>query len=166
MKRWLGRRLFLGLIVPLTGCMTWSPTAGPPLTVVERERPPVIRITDDEGTQTIIRRPNVRDSAIIGQGERRECTLDLDGRNRCHPTTEEVEIDVNAIAQLELRVPHRPGHSALIGAAIAASATMVTVVGTGGGCFRYDAGYCTRLTLIATAVTTLFGAIVGTIAPG
>lgn len=166
-RRGMGPRLVLALAFVFapgaTGCTTWAPTTDPPLSVVASERPRVVRITDDAGRETIVNRPSVRDSAIVGEGHRSHCYVDLDARRRCLHEASDVEIDVRSVERLELRVPHRPGHSALIGGVAALSTVLVFTIGTGGGCFAYDARRCTELVLLTTGFTTVLGGIVGTI---
>lgn len=83
--------MLLTLALLLTGCDTWVPTRLDPVDYIQRERPSWIRVSLRDGEQRRIRRPTVRDGAIV------------DARARCTRTRCEDSIDPDDVTLLEGR---------------------------------------------------------------
>ncbi|MGB0543068.1 MAG: hypothetical protein ACPGPI_05065 [Longimicrobiales bacterium] len=60
------RLLSLVLVLPLAGCLTWSPAGMSAEALLQQPEPPDrIRVVDDEGVALILERPVIRAGAIV-----------------------------------------------------------------------------------------------------
>lgn len=156
------RRLVLGalVLVSFTGCTKWTPRYDAVLPVVERERPHLVRVTHQDGRQTVLLRPVVRDSTLIGRTKQRNCFVNSAGTRLCQQRPLEAVIPASDVTYFDTGDVDRAGRGALVGGSAMVAFVSTMMVGGGYPCFDY-ASECARLLFVSGLGGAIWGAIIG-----
>ncbi|MEM7414835.1 MAG: hypothetical protein AAF389_05005 [Gemmatimonadota bacterium] len=151
----------LASISTLAGCAMWQETAAPPARVVAEEEPRRIRVTHGgERRRTVMLRPEVRDSALVGVVIRRECFTNAAGSRICRSTRLNGQIALSHITHLEVEYQDAAARGALFGGTAFSAITLAMLFGGGAPCSQY-AGTCFRVLGTAGAIGAIWGALIG-----
>ena len=84
-RPWCRGVLACVIVAQLAACRTWQPTHTPPVELTERQRPSRLRVTDSEGTQSVLVQPYIRNDSILS------------------PSAGTVGVPLDAVIQTELK---------------------------------------------------------------
>jgi hypothetical protein len=81
----LRRGALIGLLIPLTGCASWTPSVANPRDVVA-SRPAAIRVQRPDGTRVEIVDPTIQNDSIAEVSSEQQCIADPLARRSCAST--------------------------------------------------------------------------------
>jgi hypothetical protein len=126
----------VGLLIPLTGCASWTPSVADPREVVA-SAPAAIRVYRLDGTTVDISRPTIQNDSIAESSVGQDCIPEASGRRACVPTRTAVR---SIVALQDVRVVEvrrsQWGHTVALGVLAVPAAILLTglIICTMSGC--------------------------------